>query len=416
VSRMFDALSSAEGDAGKTIIPFKVIEEEQRLDDSSRRPKTALVCTVVSGEEKEKDHSPPTFGAIGGPTNNSRKYLLLAFAALALVFLGAGYALRAGPGGFESGRQVYGVAFEGTIRPSSEIRITAESLGTVSEIFARVGDTVQKGQPLVRMDDREARLALKQATLERDSAENNFNNFRAPLADINARVAISQRQEQQVPTRQWRDSPERAQASYDEAAVNDTRAEELYKAGLISKQELDLRATELRIAQDDLTNAKTLAKAAAKVKTDQSEQADLQARVSREELQGQLNELDLKYEEARQRVDATEVRATETGVVAEVLVGLGDRVPGGSILVRLAQLNHMIAGVPVAANMISQLQVGQLAMIQLPSSPPQQVEGKIRVISPLPSANMTHLIEVEFENPTRLLLAGQPTEVRFVKP
>jgi hypothetical protein len=66
--------------------------------------------------------------------------------------------------------------------------------------------------------------------------------------------------------------------------------------------------------------------------------------------------------------------------------------------------------------MISQLQVGQLAMIQLPSSPPQQVEGKVRTINPLPSANMTHLTEIEFENPTRLLLAGQPTEVRFVRP
>jgi multidrug resistance efflux pump len=227
---------------------------------------------------------------------------------------------------------------------------------------------------------------------------------------------MSQRQEQQVPTRQWRDSPERAQATYDEAVSNHTRAKELYQAGLISKQELDLRDTELRIAQDDLTNAKTLASASDKARKDQSEQADLQAKVSRQELQEQLRELELRYEEAKQRVEATQVRATETGVVAEVSVRLGDRVPEGSLLVRLAQLNQMVAEVPVAANMISQLQVGQLAIIQLPSSPPQQVEGAIRMISPLPSANMTHLIEVEFKNPTRLLLAGQPTEVRFVKP
>jgi hypothetical protein len=28
---------------------------------------------------------------------------------------------------------------------------------------------------------------------------------------------------------------------------------------------------------------------------------------------------------------------------------------------------------------------------------------------------MTHNVEVEFENPTMLLLAGQPAEIRFVK-
>src|ERR1700685_3199572 len=415
---MFDALSAAEGEAAKPVIPFTAIEGEQRADDSSRWPRNALVCTVPSGEEREQeqDHAPPALGPIAQSPDGARKYLLLGFAALALVFLGAGYALRAGPGGLEGGRQVYGVAFEGTIRPSNEIRITAESLGTVSAILVKVGDTVQKGQLLLRMNDREARLALKQAASERDAAENNVNSFHGPLADVNARVAISQRQEQQVPTRQWRESPARAQASYDQAVANDARAKELDQAGLISKQELDLRATELRIAQDDLANANTLATAADKLKTDQSEQADLQARASRQELQGQLSELELKCEEAQQRVDATELRATETGVVAEILVGLGDRVPGGSLLVRLAQLNHMIAAVPVAANMISQLRVGQLAMVRLPSFPPQQVEGTIRIISPLPSANMTHLIEVEFENPTRLLLAGQPTEVRFVKP
>ena len=29
---------------------------------------------------------------------------------------------------------------------------------------------------------------------------------------------------------------------------------------------------------------------------------------------------------------------------------------------------------------------------------------------------MTHAVEVQFDNPTLLLLAGQPAEVRFVKP
>jgi hypothetical protein len=46
----------------------------------------------------------------------------------------------------------------------------------------------------------------------------------------------------------------------------------------------------------------------------------------------------------------------------------------------------------------------------------RQVEGKIRVIHPLPSPNMTHIVEVEFDNPTLLLLAGQSAEVRFSKP
>jgi multidrug resistance efflux pump len=414
VSRMYESLSAVDGEVVKSRIPFEVPEAGQAVDDPASSLKITLLSTITSGGRGDYRSFAP--GAVAKSANGLRNYLLFGFGALALVLLGSGHAMQAGRSGVGSGSPLYAVAFEGTLRPASEIRMAAESQGTVSEIYVKVGAKVQKGQPLLRMDDREARLALEHATLARNAAENSLSKFRAPLADINARVAISQRQEQQVPTRQWRDSPERAQASYDEAVSNHARAKQMYQAGLIPKQQLDLRETELRIAQDDLANAKTLASASDNVRRDQSEQADLQARVSRQELQEQLRELELKYREAKQRVDATEVRATETGVVAEVSVQLGDRVPAGSLLVRLAQLSRMVAEVPVAANMISQLQVGQLAMVQLPSSPPQQVEGAIRVVSPLPSANMTHMIEVEFENPGRLLLAGQPTEVRFVKP
>jgi multidrug resistance efflux pump len=414
LSRMYEALSAAETKVVKTKIPYEIIERAPITVDSPSELDAARPVTMVSREQEDLQTSVTTRG--DRSPHNIRTYLMLGFGALALVVLGVGHALRAGHSGLGSGSQPYGASFEGTIKPASEIRITAESLGTVSKIYVKVGDTVQKGQPLLRMDDREARLALEHAALLRDAAENGLKKFREPLADMNARVAVSQRQEQQIPTRQWRDSPERAQAAYDEAVANHTRAKELFQAGLIPEQEMDLRDTELRIAQDDLSNAKNLASASERARKDQSEQADLQAKASRQELEEQLRELELRYQETKQRVDAAEVRATETGVVAEIPVRLGDRVPEGSLLARLAQLNQMVAEVPVAANMISQLQVGQLATIQLPSSPPQQVEGAIRMISPLPSANMTHLIEVEFKNPTRLLLAGQPTEVRFVKP
>src|SRR5690349_19438280 len=77
-----------------------------------------------------------------------------------------------------------------------EIRITAESTGTVSNISVKVGDRVQKDQQLLRMDDRDAQLAVKQASVELQAAREKLDRFRGQLADADARVAISQRQEQ----------------------------------------------------------------------------------------------------------------------------------------------------------------------------------------------------------------------------
>ena len=76
----------------------------------------------------------------------------------------------------------------------------------------------------------------------------------------------------------------------------------------------------------------------------------------------------------------------------------------------------MIAEIPASARAISQLKVGQSARVDLPTVPPREIEGNIRVINPLPSQNMTHMVEVEFANTTLLLVAGQPAEVRFVGP
>ena len=343
-----------------------------------------------------------------------RSYLVVAFLVLGLALVAANYAFYRG-GVFVKGQPIYGVAFEGTIHPATEVGITADLGGTVSDISVKVGDTVQQGQQLMRMDAREAQLTLSQATTELRAAESDLDKFRLELADANARVAVAEHEEQQIPTRQFRDSPERASAAYELALNNYDRAKALSDAGVISKQELEARATDLRIAQDDLDNAKKLAGVSAKLKDDQADQATLQAKVTREELQEQLRQAQSKYQLAREQVEATVVRATQAGVVSEILMHLGDHVPAGTALVRLAKLDRLIAEVPVAARMIAELKVDQLAQVELPSSPPRQVEGRIRVINPLPSPNMTHVVEVEFENPTLLLLAGQSAEVRFSK-
>jgi multidrug resistance efflux pump len=198
--------------------------------------------------------------------------------------------------------------------------------------------------------------------------------------------------------------------------TNYNRTKQLFETGVIAQQELDARTTELRMARDDLDNARRLADVSSNLDHDQTDQATLQAKITRQGLQELLLQARLKYERAKQQVDGTVVRATQPGVVSEISVRLGDRIPGGTLLARLAELNRMIVEVPVAGKIVSELKVGQPARVALPSSPPSQVEGRIRVINPLPSSNMTHAVEVEFENPALLLLAGQPAEVRFVNP
>ena len=411
MSQLYDALTVANDEAVEQLESLSLIKEltADCEDEGVWQPHPGIPLTG-----RVKDYPAQLPGRISH--KRIRAYLVLAFFVLGLVLLGTEYAFRPGQRAFAKEVGVYGVAFEGTIHPAVEIRITSALTGTVSAIFVKVGETAKPGQPLLRLDDHDAELNLEQAGAELRAAEANLEKFHLQLAEANARVAIAQRQEQLVPSRQWRDSPERARAAYDLALTNYNRAKQLFDAGVIAQQELDSRATDLKMAQDDLDNATRLANASAQLEHEQAEQANLQARVTRQELQEQFRQAQLKYQRAKQEAEGTVVRATQEGVVSEISAKLGDRIPGGTVLVRLAELERMIVDVPVSGTMLADLKVGQKADVELPSSPPRKVRGQIHVINPLPSENMMHTVEVQFENPTLTLLAGQPAEVRFRKP
>ena len=84
------------------------------------------------------------------------------------------------------------------------------------------------------------------------------------------------------------------------------------------------------------------------------------------------------------------------------------------MLARVAQLNSMVVEVEVAARLVNALHVHQRARVVLPTVPPQEVEGAVATISPLPTANMNHTLEVEFRNTAETLWVDQPAQVRFL--
>jgi HlyD family secretion protein len=58
----------------------------------------------------------------------------------------------------------------GSVRPKTETRVDAQVTGKIVEVHVRSGDTVTKGQPLVRLDSREYDVRLEQARQSLSSA------------------------------------------------------------------------------------------------------------------------------------------------------------------------------------------------------------------------------------------------------
>jgi multidrug resistance efflux pump len=329
--------------------------------------------------------------------------------------------------------------FVGEIRPLSETLLTAPTPVLIRRTMVAVGDQVVPGQPLVEVDEGDARAALNGASLAREAAAARVRQARELVAlldastgvlgrelDANGRLAVAQRQLEQVPVRQWKDSPERARAAYDQAVAHEQRSATLADFGVIARQVLEDDRTAVRIAKNDLENARQAAAAAERLAAVQQEQARLQiertllerrrqraqALIDLENAEFELKRVDAERQAARRRLEDLVVRATTAGTVVELPVRAGDRLPVGSILVRLAALDRLVVQVDVGSNLVNAVRKGQPARVHLPPDGSSRL-GQVRTVTPLPNGAGTHVIEIEFDNTDRALLVGQVAQIRF---
>lgn len=330
--------------------------------------------------------------------------------------------------------------FAGEIRPAGETLLTASAAVLITRTLTSIGDRVDEGQPLIEIDDTQARAALDAAELTMSAAAQRVANLRdsstsldrsigllaSSLSDATRRLAAAQRQMEQVPVRQWKDSPERAGASHEQAVVHQRRVEELWQKGMVSRQELDDASIALRIARNNLDTARQAAEASQRLASTQEEQGRLQAELAllerrREQAAKAVNLQNAEYELARaatdlahagQQLDATVIRATTAGTVVELPVRPGDRLPHGAVLVRTAELGRLVAVIDVPARLVNGITRAKPAKVRIfsESSP---LDGQVRAVAPLPDSTGTHRVEVEFLNPKGLLLVSQIAQVIF---
>ena len=334
-----------------------------------------------------------------------------------------------------------GTAFEATIAPANQFTIAAPSTAVVERVLVSVGERVEAGQPLLVADSREARAAVEAAEIDLRAADARVAEVRQRLAMLRqipaadfaratGRVSTAQRESEQVPTRQWRDSPERAEAAYELARLRFDRVKKLADQGIVARQESEDAEISLKVAANDLENARRSAQAVAVLTLAQTEQSDLQWKVARAEQvqQREAHRAELAVAEVRredaaakltavtERLAGSTIKAAGPGVVTELLAHPGDQVYGGAPLIRLAVLDSLLAEVQVAPTLINSLRVGSGASITLPGTPAEEVPGTISAVNPIPNRNGNHTVQVRFDNRAGHLLAGQPAEVRFVLP
>lgn len=300
----------------------------------------------------------------------------------------------------------------GSLSPEDEVSLSFQSSGQVTEVLVEVGDVVQAGDVLARLDDASARQAVAEAQLSVQQAQANLDSTRieteAGLAQANLDAAQASYTESSMMAAHTGDQLTSTRVSLAEAEDQLTTAQDNYyktwdpardwelnvpfkKASL--ENERDTTRDALQSAQYNLQVAQAAYNLAAAGVSDSSVQSaraqvvNAQVTVDKQPVQIQLlqialSQAQLQLESAQRTLAEMTLVAPVSGTVTAVNIK-ADETTAGETAVVLSDLNTLVVDINLDETDVISVSVGQEAIVTLDAFSNVQITGTVTSIAPV---------------------------------
>jgi len=269
-----------------------------------------------------------------------RKRALTAVAG-AVVLLGLGYGVY---------HYMIGAHYESTDNAYVQgnlVQITPQVSGTVLAINADDTDFVKAGQPLVRLDPADARVALDQAEAQLAQTVREVRTTYANNSTLKAQVDL--RQADVV----------RMQSDVSRAQDDVNRRQPLLASGAVGKEEFNHSTSQLAVAKSALAAAQSAVIAAKETL------ASNQVLTQGTDVENHPNVLRAaaRVREAYLALNRVELPAPVDGYIAKRSVQLGQRVQAGAPIMSLIALNQLWVDANFKEGQLRNIRIGQPATL-----------------------------------------------------
>lgn len=240
----------------------------------------------------------------------------------------------------------------GQIKPQTYVNVGAETMGRVTHLYVKEGEKVRKGEVVAEIENIQQAAAVTGQEAAITAAQTNIASFVAAEKTAEANL-------------------EHANADLEDKRLDWQRAQALYKAGIMAKQDYDAKK-----AAYDLDVA-SVAQAVA-----QLNQAKAQTDQARAQMQTQVADL----QSDKDALSRTFAVAPFDGIVTNEPVREGESVvPGiqnteGSTLMTLADMSVVTAEVKVDEDDIINVALGQPADITVDAIPNKVFKGHVTLV------------------------------------
>ena len=235
--------------------------------------------------------------------------------------------------------------------------ITSMVNGQVAEVLVSDTKAVKKGDLLLRIDNRDAEIALAQAQAELMKAKRQYKQTQANSSALNSQVFVSD-----DGINSAKAQVAKAQADLNKAQDDLARRQTLAASGAISKEELSTAQSAVKNAEAGLAlNQAGLAQAQSSQKAAQSTLAANEAliRGSNETSAPVVLIAETHVQQALLDLERTEIKAPFDGVITRRNIQVGQRVAPGSVLMMLVPITQLYVDANFKENQLPKVKVGQ---------------------------------------------------------
>jgi HlyD family secretion protein len=294
---------------------------------------------------------------------------------------------------------------------ATDVRLAPEVGGRIVQLTVKEGDRVEPGAVIMKLDTRDAELAIDRAKAERSHAEAQLKLLRAGARreDINQAQAEAQ---------SARDNLDAARAELRAAETDLQRFEALLEANAGSRKQRDDAATRRDVAREQVEAAESRVRAA------EQAVARLRAGARREEIEAALARVDAAVAQVasvEETLNDTTLRSPIGGVVTEKLAETGEVIAPHSPVIVITDLAQAWADVFVPEPTVPRIRLGQNATV-FTDAGGSGIGGTVTYISPKAEftprnvqtaeerSKLVYRVRVTVDNKDGILKQGMPVE------
>jgi RND family efflux transporter MFP subunit len=263
------------------------------------------------------------------------------------------------------------VDISGTVISPDQATVSSQVAGVVREAAIELGQEVQPGQVLARLDPQELEFALhrSESLLKQTEAQLNIDGVTVKEPPPNDQIAAVRL----------------AQAQRDDSRAQLERAIRLSKQGLLAQADMDTAQTRLKVDE---------ARYQAAIEDVQSLKASLQDRRA-------------AYALAQKKLADATIRAPVGGRISERLVHPGEYIRENTPVVTIVQMNPLKLRTALQERQAGVIRPGLTVHFRVEAFPEDLFQGKVAFVSPaIDQATRTFTIEAIIDNPQWKLKPG----------